>query len=535
MLRTLIRTRFELIFYTMNFSGKTGKARKAPIKALIAIGAVYIAACFFLISLMIFKPLCRPFVEEGYGWFYFAFAGIMSFVVGFIGSVFSTQSQIFEAKDNELLLSMPIMPAKILMSRMMFLLLTNYFYEAFIMIPAGGIYWYYYPAEVSVKTVFAFVICFLTLPLLVLSFSGLFGWGISMVTAKIKYKNAITTAASLVLIAGYFMIYFRIEKYMEYLINNGSEIAGAVQNAVFPAYYFGKAIATADFWDTVLFIIFSALPFIAVYLVISAFFFRIVTANHGINKIKYRRKAVKRRSLSAALLIKELSFFASRPLYIMNTALGAIFMLVISVMLAVKGSYIIDAVNIVLPGTKNRIPETVCMLLCLFAAFNTVSAPSLSLEGNKLWIPKSLPVSPGDVLISKAMLHFMVCAPFSLVSSFICILVINADVYRMILMVVVPASVVVFQSLFGVAVNLKFPKFDWVSETIVIKQSLSVLVAMFGGIALVGLPVLAYSSLLDGFLNAATFLLIYSLCFIIASVFLYRYIVTKGVKIFESL
>jgi ABC-2 type transport system permease protein len=41
-------------------------------------------------------------------WFYFALAGIISFALSFVGSVFATQTQIYDARDNELLLSMPV-------------------------------------------------------------------------------------------------------------------------------------------------------------------------------------------------------------------------------------------------------------------------------------------------------------------------------------------------------------------------------------------------------------------------------------------
>ena len=534
MLKTLIKARLSSVFFTMNFSGRTGKARKAPAKTLVIVAAVYIAACLALMSCAIFLPLCRPFVDEGYGWFYFAFAGIMAFVICFIGSVFSTQAQLFEAKDNELLLSMPIPPSKILMSRMIFLLLTNYAYEAFVMLPAGIIYIYCYPGLVSFVSVAAFIICFLTLPMLVLSLSSLFGWGLALLTARVRYKNIFVTAASAILLVGYFTVYFKIETYMEYLINNGSEFANAVKNAVFPAYYFGQAISDASVWDTVLFVIFTVLPFIVAYLVISAFFFKIVTANHGISGTVYKRRIIRKKSAMTALLGKELKFFASRPLYIMNTALGTIFMLVISVLVVVKGTTLINAITVYFPELSGDVPAMVCLLLCLIASFNTISSPSVSLEGKTLWIPKSIPVEARDVLLSKVMMHFAICAPFSLVSSFICIFALEMSVFEMILMIVAPLAITAFQAFFGVAVNLNFPKFDWTSETVVIKQSASVIITMLGTLALVGIPAIVHSEFLGRYVDSDIFLLVFTLCFAAGCIGLYRYIVTKGVKMFEA-
>ena len=52
-------------------------------------------------------------------------AGIMALALAVFGSVFMTQTQLYDAKDNELLLSMPIRPLHILMSRMAVLLVLT--------------------------------------------------------------------------------------------------------------------------------------------------------------------------------------------------------------------------------------------------------------------------------------------------------------------------------------------------------------------------------------------------------------------------
>ena len=44
----------------------------------------------------------------------------------------------------------------------------------------------------------------------------------------------------------------------------------------------------------------------------------------------------------------------------------------------------------------------------------------------------------------------------------------------------------------GLYINLLMPKFDWLNETVAIKQSMSVLVTMFGGFLLLGIPVLLF-------------------------------------------
>ena len=51
----------------------------------------------------------------GMGWLYFALMGLMAMFLGAFGSVFNTYSSLYLAKDNDLLLSLPI-PVRIIMA-----------------------------------------------------------------------------------------------------------------------------------------------------------------------------------------------------------------------------------------------------------------------------------------------------------------------------------------------------------------------------------------------------------------------------------
>ena len=52
-------------------------------------------------------------------WLYYPLAFVVSTVFAFVGTVFAAQSYLFESEDNELLLSMPIKPSAVLVSRIL--------------------------------------------------------------------------------------------------------------------------------------------------------------------------------------------------------------------------------------------------------------------------------------------------------------------------------------------------------------------------------------------------------------------------------
>ena len=89
----------------------------------------------------------------------------------------------------------------------------------------------------------------------------------------------------------------------------------------------------------------------------------------------------------------------------------------------------------------------------------------------------------------------------------------------------------------GIAINLKYPKFDWVNETDAVKQGLAPFLAMFVSMATVALPVIVYVLLLK---FASTPPMEIYLCIVFAlfaagAAVLYRYLITRGAEVFRNL
>lgn len=85
--------------------------------------------------------------------------------------------------------------------------------------------------------------------------------------------------------------------------------------------------------------------------------------------------------------------------------------------------------------------------------------------------------------------------------------------------IIVPMIFTTFVALFGLLVNLWKPKFDWVNETVVVKQSASVTISILVTMALVFLSLLVISIqvliLLVTFMAGLSYLLLLILGFII--------------------
>ena len=244
MFKALLRVQFASLWASLT-RNTTGKKKKSAGKAvLVAILFVYILGCFVVMFGGMFYALAEPLSMLGLGWFYFALAGIVAAALCFIGSVFMAQQQLFNARDNELLLAMPIPASRILGSRMAALLLVNYAFELLVFIPAGVVWCMKLP--VTAMGVVCFVLVCLLLPFLILSFTCLFAWVLALISARMRYKTLITLVLSLAFLGAYMYAAMNLQNYLAALLQSSAQLAGSVEAYAYPAYALGKAVAGGD-------------------------------------------------------------------------------------------------------------------------------------------------------------------------------------------------------------------------------------------------------------------------------------------------
>ncbi len=532
MFKALIKTRLNALYASWFRASRRQKKKGPLLKLLIGLFALYVIGCFFFMFGGMFSALCRPLVSFGLGWLYFALAAIMSVTLCFIGSVFTAQQQLFSARDNDLLLAMPIPPAYILGSRMIMLLVLNFLMGLLVIAPAGVVYCMNFTP--SAAGVAVFIVCALFLPLIPMTMSCLFGWLLALIIDRIRNKSLVTTVFSLAFLAAYFYLFSNMNSYIAAMVQSGAQVAQAIKSAVYPAYAFGAAIMDGDLMQLAGFLLCCLLPFGALYVILTRGFVRIVSSHRGAAKIKYRQRALRVGSAGSALLKKELMHFGSNGMYILNAALGSVFTLAAAVAIIIYR----DFPQTILAQAPKLIPYTgplAAAVLCLLGATDIISAPSISLEGKNLWIAQSLPVSGGRVLMAKAYMHIAVALPPVIIAEAAVIFMLRPAFLAALGILAAPAAMTVFCALLGVVVNLHFPKFDFISETAVVKQSMSVLISMFASMGAVILPAMLYIWLLKEILSGDVFILIFTAVLVLAGAVMIRYLHNGGARRFADL
>ena len=142
MLKTLLKKQMAEIFRTYFYDTRKSKPRSkaSTIFLFVMFGVLMIGVLGTMFTLLsVF--LCAPLTEAGLAWMYFTVMALLAILFGAFGSVFNTFAGLYLAKDNDLLLSMPIPVRYILTARLLGVYLLGLMYSGVLLLPAVIVYW----------------------------------------------------------------------------------------------------------------------------------------------------------------------------------------------------------------------------------------------------------------------------------------------------------------------------------------------------------------------------------------------------------
>lgn len=515
-----------LSFFTM---GKTGARRgKGAVFgfAFLIVYAVFSAGMMFW---GIAESFCEAFSVNGYAWLYFSLMGVIATGVGVVGGAFIAKAKLYEAKDNDLLLSMPIPPKYVLLSRALGLYAFILLFQALALVPALLVY--FITVEFSVLTLLFGVVELFVLTLGTTALCCLLGFLIAFLTSRLPMKNLVTTVLTIGFLVAYFMAISKLTEGLSYLVSNGDEISSVMESALYPFAAFGKGLAGDALHFLAFVAIFGAL-FALVFLLISRTYLRVATRNRGERKAKYKGETGVQRGTQFALLKKEFLRYIKSPVYMLNASMGSILAILYAVMSFIDGSLFGLFGAGVLAGDTTLLMAT--LIVCMLTGMNTLSACSVSLEGESLWVIRSLPVRSWDVLKAKLYLHISI----SVLPLLFCGISVGVGMglafWEILLLLAGGLSFILLSATAGLMLNLKFPNLKWTNETVAVKQGVATMAAMFGGWGAIGLPALLWLAIGKYFVPWL-YVLIWTCLIFGAVVALVLWLKKRGVQVFERL
>lgn len=536
MLKTLFKKQLMEIFRGYFYNSRKNQARSSGATAayFLLFACLIIGVVGGMFTILSFA-LCSSMAKVGMSWLYFAIMGMIAVVMGTFGSVFNTYSGVYLAKDNDLLLSMPIPVSMIMLTRLLSVYVMSFIYSGMVIIPAVIVY--LLTVSASINAVIGCILLVLLISVFVLTLSCLLGWVVAKISVKLKNKSFITVFISILFFGGYYFIFYKSQAIIDDLLANVVTYGKNIKGSAYPIYIFGS-VGVGDFLSMLIMTVCVLALFALMWLMMSRSFIKITTSYGSKTKKKYQRTNIKQKGVDKALFFREVKRFTSSPNYMLNCGFGLIMLPLFSVIMLFKGKDMLAVISKAGGEQSNFAVVILCAVVCAMVSLIDITAPSVSLEGKSIWIAQSLPVAPWQVLRAKIALQVV----FAVIPTIICEIIL-AFVYpftplELTFFIIMPLLYMVLSEQFGLFLGIKMANLNWVNEITPIKQSTCVFIVLFSCLSYALTLLLGYN-IFTFLFNVNIYFVVYMTMFALLTValniVLYMWLKKKGSVLFATL
>lgn len=455
-----------------------------------------------------------------------------------IETIYKSSGFLFDAKDNNLLFSMPIKKSSILTIRIIKLLLFNYIFIILFFIPC---LFKYAMLEYPGLTFYLLSVLFIiVLPLIPLVFGSVIGYVIKIASSKFKNKKLVQTIISLMVFFGIYSVSFNFSNIVSNISKYANSINDLISRIYLPIGLYIDLIQQFSILKLIELLTISILPFV-IYIIVFQYKYDSIINKGKENNIKgnIKKTKIKTKSIIKALTIKELKTYFSIPIYVINTIIGPILAILASIMIIVKNNDIITILtgkdfNLTINQVNDFIPLIIMIIVLVLTAMTSISSSSISLEGKKISLLKSLPIDPNSIFKSKVLTSDIIIIPFMLISSLILVVYYNIYNYYLLFIMLTCFLIPHLFSKLGLLINLGYPKLDFNTEVEVVKQSFAVLISLMLNLLFVVLIGVIYNFLIK-YINSFCVLTVITFVVILLINVLEKILSNYGIKKYNQL
>lgn len=456
------------------------KIKKVTKKKLIGyiIFGIYLIACVGISIGMMTNGLYKALDEQQMTSYYIPLLFSIASLFIFVFSIFSAKSSLFDNKDNDLLLSLPIKRSNILTSRLLMIIIYNFVLGLMFIIPGLVVYFKY--ASLTLIAIVSIILLILFFAIIPTILSSLFGYLIATLSSKTNAKSMFELIYYTIFIFIYIIIMTNGNKILDMFVNNIDVLNTLLKTIFAPIYLMAVGLTTNNILYIFAFALINIIALILFITVLNKSYFKIIfklnthKTNHNFILQKSNTKSIRK-----TLLEKEFKKYFSSAIYVFNTIFGSVIILIA----AIASFFYSKDTLIKLINIDSTMPTiSVVYILVVFVVSLTITTnSSISIEKDNFWILKMIPVSTKEIFNSKLLLNRIILIPITLIA----IILFNINSYINITETINLFILTIFYGLFisnfGLIINLLFPKFDAVNDTVIVKQSTASFVSIMGG------------------------------------------------------
>ncbi len=410
-----------------------------------------------------------------------------SMLLTLMTSVSYTKTLLYEAKDYEALCSLPIRSGTVVAAKLATLYTLDLVFSLAMMLPCGVFYGIFALPALSFYFFYFTLIFFV--PLIPILISALVSALICLIASRFRRMQAVTILLYILFFFGILSVSFFAGSTAGEPTALGDLFSGMLE-AVLPWYpplmWFYEAVMDGMFSSAALFAGVSMLAFSLVTLLIGKFYGRF-QAIFRPAAVRRQYKATRTSSAAiVALMKKDWRRLCSSAGVFMNQLVGILMLVVFAVMFGIQSFGVTDEAD--LAQMTEIFSVMLPFLFAMAASMVSDTSTSISMEGKAFPLIKSLPISAKTYLYSKLALHMALCAPVIVLCGVGISIVKQFPLISAVACVVIPLCYAYSSGIVGLLINLKKYRFDWASEIMVAKNSLPVMLTIFGGMILSIVP-----------------------------------------------
>ena len=422
------------------------------------------------------------------------FVGVTSLLT-LVEGIYKSSNLLFNCKDDDLLLSLPIKKSTVLFIRMLKFYIFELLYNSLFLVPAMIVY--ATKVNVGVSYYIVSIIAILLLPIIPIVISCIIGFITTAFSSRFKFKNIIQIVITSIILLVVLFASYNIKGLIDNLAQNAENINEIVTKVYYPAGTYVKLVTEFNIQDLLIFVGIHILITLVTIFILSKLYFKInsrvksISANTKGNK-KYK---IKTRKPFNSLVKKELSKFISSPVFVTNAGFSLLLFVIACVLVCVKFDSIPEllasrGLEVSIEQIQNYLPIALFGLICFGSFTSSITSSMISLEGRSFNILKSLPIKPSKIIQSKIYAAVVIMIPFILVGDIIVFVRFGFGIFEIIGILIASFILPLISETLGILVNLKYPKMDAENDTEVVKQSMSSTIAVFIGMGLLGISIL---------------------------------------------
>ena len=274
---------------------------------------------------------------------------------------------------------------------------------------------------------------------------------------------------------------------------------------------------------------------------INTIYFKVNTNLKSVSTSKHKtgKVNIKKRSVLQSLMFKEYNRFLNTPVFIVNAFFGVVLFLIMAIALGFKFDALMQMLLSMQQEGIDKLKGIVPLVMYGFLSFCTftscLTSCMISLEGKSFSILKTIPVKVSTILKSKVYAAISLMLPFILIGYVFAFIRFNFTALEIIMSLGLAIILPLVSQLFGIIVNIHYPKLDAENDTEAVKQGTSAMITTMVGMVMTGLSIGLTIMLYNTSLAIWQILLVHLVLFIIVYIILNVYVNTKAIKAFSDI